>query len=395
MPVQPTFVFDDAGNAYAYLDGKIVAAASDADELEKKLAGPLDGLGDPAQVGDPHPPDLNVDPNFDPSGMQDQMGCPTCGGAGACPSCNGTGQASPDQAPPNEDSAISQADLPAASPDTLPGDNLPPRATHITTPSGLKGQIMGKVKDVWGEEVTVRLENGRITKFHVVPGEEYKYSNEVEEENLSEVDELRQKMDEMPDGTKSSLIARVNDLKKIKSKASSMIRAGANYADAQKLDQIVIQAEHELQDATNTLIDLEDAEAYAPPEPFQVAEQESLGGGDSSWLDNTLEEMIQEAESTDFDQMMEEAPETLVAELETPALMDADGVQATAASLVASKTAGIDPEAVADFRKAFLARVEELRVAEVENRQEEEDEDEETQIKEASTDDGNDEGLFW
>src|SRR5208282_708852 len=54
-------------------------------------------------------------------------------------------------------------------------------ATHVETPSGLKGEVLGQVKGPWGsEEVTVRWENGRIAKYETDghPHDGYKYSIE-------------------------------------------------------------------------------------------------------------------------------------------------------------------------------------------------------------------------
>lgn len=391
---EPTFVFDDSGKAYAYLDGKIIASADDADALEAKLA--YDPNGDSAlMMGDPSMGDLA--PGEHPLDIgNDLQACENCGntsdpGDQFCSAC-GSPLA---QAPPNEDGMPQgQADLPAASPDTLPGDDLPPRMTHIKTPNGLEGQILGKVKSLWGEQVTIRLANGRIAKFDVTPESEVEYYAKVAAStDLSKVAQLQTRLDEVPDGTKASLVTRIKELKSIQRDASSLLRSSRE-EEENKLHNIVVVADHELREVTDALSALEDTEPYAPPAPFetQVVEQESLGGGDSSWLDRTFEEMAAEAEATDFDQMMEEGPELLVSELETPALEDAEGVQAYASSHVASKTAGLEPESVADFRKAFLARVEEARQTEIEGRNERQ----ETQSKEASAEDfdGPDDALF-
>jgi hypothetical protein len=154
-----------------------------------------------------------------------------------------------------------------------------------------------------------------------------------------------------------------------------------------------VLADHELHETNDALEALVDTDAYAPPAPFdpQVAEQESVGGGDSTWLDDTLNEMIAEAESTDYDQLMEEAPEVMVAEMETPALEDAHGVADHASQFVSSKVAGIEHDAVEEFRAAFLERVESARKTELESREEQAV----AQQREAAVEDeGPDEGLF-
>lgn len=391
--MEPTFVFDSDGTAYAYLNGKIVASAKDADELEAKLA-----FGDPAQDMQfppaptdqgvpPGAPDLNSpdqgadqgaqDPNVELAVQVLQQNAPELLADG--------GQEQPGQ---EEDSAIGQADLPAASPDTLPGDSMPPRATHVETPNGLKGQVLGTVKGLWGDQVTIRLENGRIAKFDVTDGLKLQASQAPAHADLGAVAELQKRLDEIPDGTRHSLLARVEELKAIKREAGGLVRSKG--ITASTADTIVLYADQELHEVHDALEALDAAEPYAPPE-HQVFEQEAVGGNDSSWLDDTLGEMIAEAESTDFDQLMEEGPGQLVAETETPALHDAEGVQMVAAARVASVTTGLEREAVADFKKEFLSRVEEARKAELETREEIQVQQREASVEEY---DGPDEGLF-
>lgn len=376
MAETPTFVFDEDGKAYAYLDGKVIASANDVDELEQKLAYGAPNAGSGAL--DPNYMDLGGSQGgaeFDPSmGAQpNEQGCDTCGNPELgptdqfCAQCGTPVGAPPEGADP-ADPGLAVDPLPQASPDTLPGDNLPPRATHVTTPNGLKGQILGKVKGVWGDQVTIRLENGRIAKFDVSPETDLSFTNERVAAS-SPLDSLQTRLDEMPDGTKSSLTARIKELKSIKNDASALFRS-ASAIDESAVHNLVVQADYELRETTDALAALEDAEPYAAPAPFDtgVVEQESLGGGASTWLDDTLGQMIEEAEATDFDQMMEEEPDTLVAEMETPALEDAAGVQEYALAHVNSKTAGLEREAVADFKAEFLRRVEAARLAELTQR---------------------------
>lgn len=389
MP-EPTYVFDDDGTAYAYLNGKIVASAKDVDELEQKLA-----FGDPTQDLQ-FPPAPQGSPQGDPGAPPDQGMTPDQGVQDpnvelavqvlqqSAPELLADGGEQPGQ---EEESAVGQADLPAASPDTLPGDSMPPRATHVETPNGLKGQILGTVKGLWGDQVTIRLENGRIAKFDVSDG--LKYSSESSQRSASSpIVALQARLDELPDGTRHSLLARVEELKAIKREAGGLVRAGS--ASASSADTIILYADQELHEVHDALEALDAAEPYAPPE-HQIFEQESVGGNDSSWLDDTLGEMITEAENTDFDQLMEEGPGQLAAEVETPALQDAEGVQMVAAARLASVTTGLDREAVADFKKEFLSRVEEARKAELETREETQVQQRQASVEEY---DGPDEGLF-
>lgn len=334
-PKDPTFVFDDDGTAYAYVGGKIVAAAKDADELERQLEELEDNDG-PMEASE--------------------------------------------KTPQEKDSKT-----------------LVAKATHIQTPNGLKGQILGKQKGLWGDQVTIRLENGRIARFDVTADSKIEWldqNGQVKTAASTPLAKLASRLEAMPEGNKDSLVSRVSELKSIKKDAIAFLKSAA-YSDQRTAETLIVQADYELREVSDALEHIADTEAFAPPAPFStgIGEQESLGGGNSSWLDDTLSTMIAEAEATDYDQLMDEGPETLVAETPDGALADVDGVQELAGNLVASKTAGLEPTAVSEFRKAFLARVEECRVAELESRTA----NTEKTLKEASTDDadGPAEGIFW
>jgi hypothetical protein len=385
--MEPTFVFDDSGKAYAMVDGKVVASANTVDELETKLA-----WGNPGDGYNEMVDELGTGPDH-----ADSANCPQCGGhlSTSCEQCGfqDEGVETPD------DYSGEGVDLPAASPDTLPGDTLPDRETHthIITPNGLKGQILGKHKDLWGEAVTVRFENGRIASYHVADEEkdrDFEFVNEEDEKKKNPIEELKEKVEKETSHTSSEIKSRLTELDEIKKQAYHIIAQGVSYEDEVALDELRTQADHEQGELTAELeyLDSEEAEAFAPPAPFrtEVFEQESLGGGDSTWLDSTLGDMIQEAESTDFDTLMEEGPETFVAELEDAPLADAGVVRQMASNLIRSKTAGIDPEAVNQYEKAFIARVEDCRRARLATRKDE-------MKKSASAEedfDGPAEGLF-
>ena len=403
--MEPTFVFDDNGTAYAYVDGKIIAAAQDADTLEDKLAmyPTVTSPGAPSPHGGMPGPD-----NF-AEGMElgpDEGGaCPTCQspigpGDQFCAQCGTPQTPEPqgaDPAAPGE--AVDP--LPAASPDTLPGDDLPPRATHITTPGGLKGQLLGRVKGLWGDQVTIRLENGRIAKFDVTSDTKVEY-HEEKIEHHSPLAALQARLNEVPSGTKKSLQARVAELKAIKREAQNFFRQ-ASYADELTINNIIVHADHELREVADAIAGLEEAEAYAPPAPFSpgVVEQESLGGNDGSWLDEVAESIASENEAHDFDQMIEDQPALMVADMPPEVLADPDAVAEEASDYVTSKTAGLVGP-IDEFRAAFLARVENCRVAELQRlaeEDEEENDDEEDKEgefpfqKDSSVD--TDDSLFW
>lgn len=386
MADSPTYVFNDDGSVHAFVDGKHVASSQNIDALEQHFAAPP-GMGMP-----PGPPGVGGPPPTGPSGPgpagppMDDLHDDESGGKGIEVEFKGT-------LTPKSDGPEGPGDgdpLPGAAPDSIPGDDLPPRATHIITPNGLKGQILGKTKGLWSDQVTIRLENGRIAKFDVTPDSDIEYVAEGKTAS-SPYARMSEVLDSDVDPSRSGLKKRIAELKVVKQEAKSNFRS-ASYVDESTLHNIIVEADAQIQEAMDAIEHMDNSTPYAPPEP-QVFEQESMGGNDSSWLDHALQEMVQEAEATDFDQVMEEQPETMVAELETPALEYSQGVQDYALSYVRSKTAGLDKQAVAEFTREFLARVEAARLAELELRGEE---TRESISKNASVDsDGPAEGLFW
>jgi hypothetical protein len=396
MSDTPTFVFDDDGKAQVVLNGKVVASGT-LDELEQKLTHDPLGIRDGLQGGQGI--DYPVTREDHPANQDFPTECPQChlptdighltnnmmDQPGVCSNCGADLRAVPGV---DEGNAIDP--LPDANRDIIPGDDLPPRHTHIMTPGGLKGQILGKQAGLWGDQITIRLENGRIAKFDVTADSDIAYLDEEEPAADSPYKQLQERLDAMPDGTKDSLTARIKELKAIKQEAKDLFRT-ARYVDETTIDNIVVTADAEIGEVTDALAALEDAEPYAPPAPFEtgVVEQESVGGGDSNWLDSTLGDMIQEAESQDFDQMMREGPEEFVAELEDPSLADAGVVRQMATDLVHSKTVGLERESVNEFTSKFLERVEQVRRTRLASRKQE-------MAKEAKSEqeDGPAEGLF-
>jgi hypothetical protein len=147
--------------------------------------------------------------------------------------------------------------------------------------------------------------------------------------------------------------------------------------EAEKLDTLIVTAECLKSTRSTTpspTLMTKLPSAYAPPAPFSMQAAASgevaasLGGKDGSWLDKTANEMIAEAESTDFKRLMDEGPEALTAELETPALADAGVVRQMASSFIRTKTAGTDPQVRDPYEATFLNRVEQCRRAELSTR---------------------------
>jgi hypothetical protein len=373
------FLFDDQGNAFLYQNGKIVASASNVSELEKKAGTDFGGQGITGQT--PLPPPSTTQTSSPGSGP-----CPGCNGQG-CASCNFTGShaGAAANSPGSNPTSFNPMNIASKkkkceycddqgchrceSDDPTQTDDITEVLKHrssskhyITTPNGIKGQIVSATKGIWGDEVTVRFDNGRIAKLDVVPGSDYKISSEEEDPEHSPYRRLWAKLNEMPSGTKESLINRIGDLKTIQLEAKTLIHT-ANYIDEKTLDEIITIASHEIKEAAEAIEAIDDSEPFEPSAPYgiNVYEQESIGGHDSTWLDTTLAEMIEETEAQDFDKMMEEGPEEFVSGLNDAIISDTGEVRALAASFVDSKTVGIEKEAKKEFKTAFLARVEEVR----------------------------------
>ena len=247
-------------------------------------------------------------------------------------------------------------------------------ATHIETPSGLKGEILGRHDGQWGEKlVTVRWENGRISRYQAHGGNDDKltYKTAEQEKPESALEYLQSTLDETPEGTKESLAARIADLDELVVKASAFQRT-ASYEEQREASEIVIAAEHEKREVRDALAHLElaDAEAFAPPAPFRTGavEQASLGGGSGSWLDATVDDMIAEASAQDFDKILAEEPGQFVAGLETAVIADTGATREAADDLISTRLAGTIPESQDSFRQAFLAKVEQARRDELKDR---------------------------
>lgn len=265
--------------------------------------------------------------------------------------------------------------------------------TMIVTPNGIKGRIVGRHRDIWGEEVTIRLENGRIASFNVTSEEDIHWAEEEQEVEDKPIDKLKKRLDEGFEKDRESLSSRLRDLQSIRREASTLIANGVSYQDEQELDRLVTTADYEMGEVAEAIEQIvhNEGEAFAPPAPYrsEVVEQESLGG-DATWIDEAAKEMAEENASQDFNKLMDEGPELFVADLEAPALGDARTVREMASNFLASKTAGIDAEAKEDFHKTFLGRIEKCRRLELARRKQKI----RKQAKKEANHDGPAEGLF-
>jgi hypothetical protein len=270
-------------------------------------------------------------------------------------------------------------------------------ARFIETPNGLKGEILGNVKGLWDDEITVRWENGRIAKYDTRP--DGKYTKTAAAEPESALDYLTKTLDASYSHDKTSLSSRLRDLDGVVAKVAAIVATNdIPAADARKLDGIALSAEHEQNEIREALAHLEqvDYEAFAPPASptYAAVEQASLGGGTGSWLDETIDDMIKEADSTDFDRLLLEGPGQFVVDVDTAALADQGVTAQLATTHIESKTAGLVGDEVEDYRKQFLAKVEVARRQELQERQRTTRVAAEQQAEQEKSDNLPDESLF-
>lgn len=252
-----------------------------------------------------------------------------------------------------------------ADPASPVGDSL--SATHVETPNGLQGQILGRVKDIWGETVTVRFANGTIKEIPV--SQDLTFTAEKSDDDKeSPIERFKKKLEKGND----DLDERKEELEDVKKSARQTIASGVSYSDQEELHNIVVAADYELGDVSDALAhrQAEDAQAFDPLAPFDthVVEQESMGHGGSDWLDSTVSDMITEAEETDYAKLLNEGPETLAAGVDDSVIADGGAVREIASSFIRTRTATAEPELRERYETAFLSRVEQCRRTELASR---------------------------
>jgi hypothetical protein len=349
------------GTWYAISQSKVIAHSADLAALEQKVA--MDPMGDGGTDMPPAPDSLGL-------------------GAVSCPQCQSPADA--------EDSFCRHCGSPiqgeggsfANEPPAPDGGTLgdidgsapvsPYESSVITTPNGLKGTVLGKVAGLWSDELTVRLENGRIVRVPFT--RDVKVASAESSTPTSPIARLEARLAASVDGTRPSLVARRDELAAIKKSAAAIIANGVSDAHAQELDSIVVTADAEMAQVDDAIAhhDAETTQAYAPPAPFSmgVADEAaaSLGGRDGSWLDGVTNDLIAEAEATNYKQLMDEGPEAFTAELADSAIADAGVTRSMASSFIRSKTAGTDPRVRDPYETTWLERVEQCRRAELTTR---------------------------
>ena len=238
------------------------------------------------------------------------------------------------------------------------------KATHVVTPSGLKGTILSSTKGLWNDEITVRFENGEIRHFATFSGDGLVFEAHAAEAPKTPMDYFQAKLDEAIVPTRAGLTSRLNVLDEIRNEVSHLVTAGTSATDTHKLHQIVMAAEAEKREVSEVLAHLVAAdEAIDPFKPaYSAVEQADLGRakGDS-WLDVVAAEIVTESEAQDFDQLLAEGPTEFVSGLDNSVVAHAGTTQQLASDFIHSKTAGFQGEAVEEYRSRFIAAVEMAR----------------------------------
>lgn len=337
------YIFGD-DMVYAVHEGQFVASADSIEELEKMSWGnPGDGYAEHG-LGPEH-------------GAGGELPCRECGGEvdpldGRCLHC---GYSTVHGDPFGHDHNVHAS---------------------VIGPGGIKGTILAKTRDIWGEEVAVRFANGRIAHLRVVPDGTlqggFKASTEkVASTTRTAAEDLQVQLDAGFDTGREGIVARLADLDDICSEGRHHI-ASATAADAAAFDSIIVAAEVErgtLREALEAI----DAEAAANAEfaPYDIQAapaQASLGSGEGNWLDSTVSAMIADAESQDFDTIVREGALLFVADLNDGALADTGVTRDMAVRDIRSRTAGIDPAVAQEIERDYLAAVEAARRDELSTR---------------------------
>lgn len=236
-------------------------------------------------------------------------------------------------------------------------------ATHITTPNGEKGVILGRTSSVFSDTITVRFENGQIRHYDTFVGDGLKFSKENPNTPSSPIEYFHRKLDEAAAPGKAGLTARLNTLNEVKRGAAHLASQGVSDADGQKLHAVVLAADAERNEVAEALdhLNASDAEAMtAPKQAYQAVEQASLGRGDD-WLEVVAQEMVAESEGQDFDKLLREGPVEFVSGLDTGAIANAGVIAGLARDHIVGKTAGFQGKAVEEYRDRFVAAAEQAR----------------------------------
>lgn len=341
---EPTYIFKD-DHVYTIVNGQVVSSVKESD-FNPGAEGGVEMPEAPESVQGPACPGCGL-----PTEPQDAY-CPRCGtplqGEGGGPEMGN--QMGMDQPAPVGGQMIAQT---------------------VTTPNGMKGRVLARVPSLWGEEVTVRFENGNIVK---VPVDQRLTFTTAEETSVADTaaQSLEERLAAHFEADRMGLVERGRELQKIINDASQHV-AIASDQEAGKLGSIVSQAKFELAEVTAALdaINQGDTEAYtAPTSILPRVTQASMNGNDASWLEGVHSEMVREASERDYRDLMDTGPEAFVASLNSAQIADAGTTRIMATREIEAKTAGATPEQQDAYRRMWLARVEQQRQAQLSSHKE-------------------------
>lgn len=215
-------------------------------------------------------------------------------------------------------------------------------ATRVTTPNGLTGTILGRTSGIWGEEITVRFENGHISKLNTSSAG-LTFSNE---KTLSStpLEVLASIADKSVPGDAFSLAERLNELKELRNRVAKMA-SRLSHDELVAAHEIVSRThaeEEEIREVLAAQVDHEEEE-FAPYRP----EARSY---DESWLDRVAAEEVESA-TEDFDEKVA----TFVTALSTDTLADGSLVSQIVYDKVSSET---DDE---EYIESFIEAAEQVR----------------------------------
>jgi hypothetical protein len=238
-------------------------------------------------------------------------------------------------------------------------------ATHVVTPNGIKGTILQRYASVWGDEVTVRLENGEVKSFASHGVKDWMSERTA---SANPVEGLNARLSSTYNHDRTALANRHVDLVEIWREASALIQSGVGYSDQIELDKIIRTAELEGEQIAQAIehIDVGDVEAYAPPVQ-QVVPQADMGRSDD-WLDAVVQDMVSETDQNDFEQVLQDDPVLLASGLDDGIVADQGASRELALSHIRSKTAGYVGDDVEEYVMQFLARFEAARRKELSTR---------------------------
>lgn len=230
--------------------------------------------------------------------------------------------------------------------------------------------VEGKITDRWVDMYGVQMARFATAEGVVeVPLQAIESTIDVEEIN-NPIVRIEQFMDGMEPVTASrpSIMARIANLETIVSETNALLSDDKLPLRQQmKLDEINLTARLQLGELKETLSTFVSADDHSyisqlPQYEMQVVEQADLGHkSDGAWLDEAYNEMIYDPNRLSFQQIIDEEPPLLIANLPYEVLSDAPAVRQMAIEAAKRHTARIQPEGRSEFIQFFAGQVEHLR----------------------------------